>query len=267
MTGSFDAYDGIACAEIGIYCIYLCGAIYLCRKHGLTKSAGWRFLIILSLARIIGDSMRLATIWQPTNQSLYIGWLTLLGVGLGPLILTLHGVLGRLIDSMNIQGRAPIKSFHRRLLEFLMFGGMILVIIGGTKSQYTLNHGSPVVHYSTLSYIGTGIIVVVMGLLILECLIVFRNRDCIVQSEHRVLTAVIICIPFVLVRLAYSCILVFGGVHSSPWLLLGMSTAMEVTVTFICEITGFTLPSDEFLEVSLSRDQEMQPMAHYRMSK
>ncbi|EHK19266.1 uncharacterized protein TRIVIDRAFT_49577 [Trichoderma virens Gv29-8] len=267
MGRPFDAYDGIACAEIGIYCIYLCGAIYLLRKHGFREGAGWRFLIMLSLARLIGDSMRLATISQPTNRSLYVGWLILLGLGIGPLILTLHGVLGRLIDSMNAQGRAPIKSFHRRLLEILMLGGMVLVIIGGTKSHYTLSHGNPVTQYSSLSSVGTGIIVAVMGLLLLEYLIVFRNRDCITRIEHRVLIAVIICIPFVLVRVAYSCILVFGGVHSSPWLLLGMSTAMEVIVTFICELCGFILPSVTFLEGSSSQDREMQPMGSYGISK
>jgi hypothetical protein len=267
MSRPFDAYDGIACAEIGIYCIYLCGAIYLCHKHGFTTSSGWRYLIILSLARLIGDSMRLATISQPTNKNLYIGWLILLGVGLGPLILSLHGILGLLIDSMNTQGRVLIKSFYRHLLELLMLGGIILGIVGGIQSHFSINQGNPVTHYSTLSYVGSGIIVAVMGLLLLECLIVFRNRDCIVQSENRVLTAVIICIPFVLVRLAYSWILVFGGVHSSPWLLLGMSTAMEVIVTFICEVIGFGLPTNNSFEASLSRDQEMEPMASYRISK
>ncbi|KAL7935682.1 hypothetical protein V8C35DRAFT_333566 [Trichoderma chlorosporum] len=263
MTGNFDAYDGIASAEIAIYCIFLGGAIYLSFKQGFSRSAGWRFLIILSLARLIGDTMRLLTLSQPTNKTLYIGWLILLSVGLGPLILTLHGLLGRLIDSMSGQGFTIIKSFHRRLLELLMGGGMVLVIIGGTKSSFTLDHGSPVTHYSSLSYIGTGIIVAVMGLFLLEFLIVFRNRDYIVRGEKHIIIAVAICIPFVLVRLAYSCSLVFGGVHTTPWLLLGMSTAMEVTVSFICEIIGFTM-QNRFVETGLPQeDGEGQPMTGY----
>ncbi|QYT00176.1 hypothetical protein H0G86_007273 [Trichoderma simmonsii] len=263
MSRPFDAYDGIACGEIAIYCLYLGGAIFLCRKHGFGRSAGWRFLIMLSLARIIGDAMRLATISLPTNQSLYIGWLILLGVGLGPLVLTLHGLLGRLIDSIGNQGPLLIKSTHRRLLELLMLAGMVLVIIGGTQSSYTLTNGSPVTHYVTLSYVGTGIIAAVIGLLILEILLVYKNRDYIIQGERRILIAIVICIPFVLVRLAYSCSLVFGGVHTSPWLLLGMSTAMEVTVTLICEILGFTIHTG-FVEQT---GEEMQPMARFSALK
>lgn len=266
MSHSFDAYDGIASAEIGLYSLYLGGAIYLCFKHGFGRSAGWRSLIMLSLARLIGASMRLATISMPTDKSLYIGWLILLGIGLGPLILTLHGLLGRILDSMSSQGHSIIKSFHRRVFEILILVGVILLIIGGTQSKITIQNGNPVTHYVTLSYVGTAILVGVMGLLILECFIVFRNRASIIPGENRILIAVIICIPLVLVRLCYSCILVFGGVHSTPWLLLGMSTCMEVTTTFICETVGFTLSKTAF-DIGSPQGQEMEPMASYGMSK
>jgi uncharacterized membrane protein len=201
--------------------------------------------------------MRLATLSQPTNRSLYVGWLTLLGVALGPLILMLHGLLGRLFDSLAGLGNNPIKPIHRRLVELLMLVGMVLVVVGGTKSTYTVNAGSPRTEYSKISKAGTAIIVVVMAFLCLECSVVVRDRIHLAKSEHRILFSVIFCIPFVSVRLVYSCILAFSNVHTSPWLLLGMSSAMEVVVALVCEATGFSLGTAAYASRLTQKDHEM----------
>lgn len=241
MGRPLDTNDDIAIAQLVLYVFLLGGAIVLNIKHGFSKSAGWRYLAILALARIIGSSLLLATIADPTNTSLYIGWMTLNGVGLGPLVLTLLGMVGRLFDSINRQGRVIVEARYRRIIDLLMLVGMILLIIGGTKSSYTMVDGNPKVDYSTESHVGMGIMIAVFVLLILEVLLAFGNQGFIAQGEHRLLFAVIVSLPFVAIRLVYSSILTFGGKASNVWFYLGASVIMELIVVCICEIVGFSL--------------------------
>lgn len=255
MGRPLDTYDDIAIATIVIFTIYLIGGIVLCIKHGFFKSSGWRFLIILALARLIGSSLRLATINDPTNESLYIGWATLNGLGLAPLILMLLGLLGRVFDSINRQGHVVVTPPFRHLIEVLMVAGMILLIVGGTESDFFVVNDEPQVRYSGISRGGTGIFVAVTALLIIETLLAFRSQGYIAQGEHRIVIAVVICLPFVIVRLVYACIVVLGGVQSNRWLYLGMLVIMEMIVVLICEILGFTLDK---APPKPQRDPEMQ---------
>ncbi|UNI21402.1 hypothetical protein JDV02_007398 [Purpureocillium takamizusanense] len=257
MGRPLDNYDHIAIASIAIWSLFLIGGVFLCIKHGFKKSSGWRYLIILSLARIIGDALRLATISDPTNEGLYIGWMTLNGLGLGPLILVLLGLLDRVFDSINRQGHVVVKPLYQRVLGVLMLVGIILLIVGGTQSDFHVGaDGRPSIDYSAASKAGTGIFVAATALLCLEALLAFRNQGYVSQGEHRIILGVLASLPFVVARLAYSCLLVFGGVSSSVWLYLGLLVIMEMVVVLVCEVLGFTL--DKAPPMPPKDDQEMQ---------
>ncbi|GJN66594.1 transmembrane protein [Purpureocillium lilacinum] len=257
MGRPLDTYDHIAIASLAIYSFFLIGAVYLCIKHGFKRSSGWRFLIILALARIIGDALRLATISDPTNESLYIGWMTLNGLGLGPLILVLLGLLDRVFDSINRQGHVVVKPMYQRILNLLMLVGIILLIVGGTQSDFHVGaDGQPKIDYSAASKAGTGIFVAATALLCLETLLAFQNQGYVSEGEHRIILGVVASLPFVIVRLAYSCLLVFGGKTSTVWLYLGLLVIMEMVVVLICEVLGFTL--DKAPPKPPKDDQEMQ---------
>ncbi|KAK5989164.1 hypothetical protein PT974_10664 [Cladobotryum mycophilum] len=226
------AYDGIAVAELIFYLFALAGSIFLCFKHGFTKDAGWRALIILSLARIIGASLRLATISDPTNEDLYIGWMTLNGIGL---------------------------SKHQRLIELVLLVALILLIVGGTQSNFTITNGQPKVHYSTISHVSIALLIVVLVLVCLEVLLAYRNQGYVAQGEHRIILVIVLCMPFIIVRLVYSCLLVFGGITSTPWLYLGLSSLMEMIVTVISIVLGVSLEKVAKEPVSHT-DEEMNSM-------
>jgi hypothetical protein len=51
---------GVSIAEIVFYVPSLCIAGLLAFRHGLGRNAGWLFLIIFCLARIIGPAIQLA---------------------------------------------------------------------------------------------------------------------------------------------------------------------------------------------------------------
>ena len=90
--------QGISIAILILYIPALAIAIFLSIRHGFRRASGWRFMIVFTLARVLGSCLELATINQPKNYSLYIGYATLINVALSPLQLVAFGLLSRVIS-------------------------------------------------------------------------------------------------------------------------------------------------------------------------
>ncbi|KAL7823444.1 hypothetical protein V8C26DRAFT_386540 [Trichoderma gracile] len=257
MARSLESYDDIAIAELSFYTFALFGGIFLCLKHGFAKNAGFRALIILSLARIIGASLRLATISSPDNIDLYIGWMTLEGIGLAPLIMLSLGLLSRVFVSIQSKGRILIRPQHQKFIELLMLLAIILLIVGGTQSNFTVVDGKPKVEYSTVSHAALGILIAITALLAFAIVLAVLNQSHVGAGEHRIIFAVAVCFPLIVVRLTYSCLIILGGITSNAGLYLGMSSLMEMIVTLVSEVLGFNL--DKAVPQPVPRsDEEMQ---------
>ncbi|PHH81481.1 hypothetical protein CDD82_671 [Ophiocordyceps australis] len=241
MARSIDAYDGISIASLIVYIPLLAGAIFICLKHGFSRCAGWFFLNILVLARLIGSCLHLATISQPENQGLYTGWMVLNGFGLGPLILLLLALLSRAFESINRQGHVFVKPLCNQVIQALMLAAILLVVIGGVQSDFTIENGAIHVDYSSASRAGTAIMAAVTGLVGLEWLLALHNQGYVYQGEHRIIVAVGFSLPFVIVRVVYSCLLVFGHQRSNVWMYLGMLVITELVVVVALEALGFML--------------------------
>lgn len=244
MHRSIDSHDGIAIAQIVVFVPFLIASIFLGCKHGLRRSGGWYFLILLSLARIIGSSFRLASISDADNTSLYVGWLILNNLGLTPLILALFGLLGRAVDSINrASGHVLVQARYRRLVDMVLLVALVLSIVGGTKSTYTITAAGTQVHYNKLVRVAIGIMIGGFVLLAAETLLVASQYRLVESGERRILLAVLVALPFVLVRLIYSGMKVFGNSTDSTWEYLGMSVIMEVIAVAVCLAVGLTLRS------------------------
>ena len=89
--------QGVSIAILIFYLPALAIAIFLSIRHGFRRASGWRFMIIFTLARVLGSCLELATINQPRNYSLYIGYATLINIALSPLELVAYGLLSRVI--------------------------------------------------------------------------------------------------------------------------------------------------------------------------
>jgi hypothetical protein len=241
MSRSLDAYDRISIAEIVLYTFFLVIGIYLYFKHGIRRSTGWLYLVFLAIARILGSALRLATISSPRNVSLYVGWQVLNGFGLGPLILLLLGMLGRCYDSINRQGHVIIKPWHQIGIKLVMVGAIALTIVGGIRSEMAIDGGHLTISYTDLSKAGSALMIVVLIMVIAVATIAFVSKGRIAQGERRILFAVLASLPFVAVRLTYSCVLVLSDRQGSPWLFLGAGVLMEMMVVLICEAVGLTV--------------------------
>lgn len=86
-----DYRSGVSILILIFYLPALAIAILLTIRHGFGKSAGWRFMIIFTLARILSACFQLATINQPKNVSLYVGYSVLIGIAVSPLELVAFG--------------------------------------------------------------------------------------------------------------------------------------------------------------------------------
>lgn len=242
MGRPMDAYDGIAMASLVVYTVFLAGAAALCAMHGLARSSGWRFLAVVAVARVVGAALRLATVSAPGDAGLYAGWMTLNGLGLGPLVLALLALLARVFDSVARQGRVVVATLHRRIVELVMLVAVMLVVAGGIESSYTVGaHGQPRVDYSEASRAGTALIAVVVAALCLEALLAVRYRHLVSRGEHRIVVAVVALLPLIIARLAYSCLGVFGGAASTVWIYLALLVIPEMIVVAVCEALGFSL--------------------------
>lgn len=267
--GNIDDYDRIAIFEVVIWSFYLIGGVYLCARHGFARSSGWVFLVILALARLIGSSLRLATINDPTNSNLYIGWAVCSGIGLGMLISVNIGLMSRLLSSVRRAngGHTLITPKMQGLVKLVAMAAIILFIVGGTQAKWkTTDGGQPSVDYPTLSKVGVSLMIAILVFSLAEALYLTTLRRYIPDGEKRILLAVYLTMPFVAVRLAYSATLVYAGYSPSPWFSLGLEVMMEVIAAAIFELMGFTL-GKEAKDVSPEMHRIQDPEQQYGNGK
>ena len=83
--------NGVSILLLIFYLPALAIAILLTIRHGFSRSSGWRFMIVFTLARVLCACFELATINQPRKVSLYVGYTVLIGIAVSPLELVAFG--------------------------------------------------------------------------------------------------------------------------------------------------------------------------------
>lgn len=244
----------ISIAQEVVYAPALAIAIVLAIRHGFGRSSGWLYLIIFSLMRMIGAALQLATINDPTNIGLVTGAATVQSVGLSALILVMLGLLNRVLESIREHRDTIVTPRHIRIVQLLVLVALILGIIGGSKMGDIISNA---VKSGNLNYtlpkesvIGLALMVAAFGILALVSAMTAFQVSSAAPGEKRLLLAIFLALPFVLVRLIFSAEATFdnnpdfrsfGGTSKYPDLLLGMSVIMEIIAVVILEVVGLTL--------------------------
>jgi hypothetical protein len=239
--------SGVSIGEIAVYAPALAIAAFLAVRHGFNRSAGWMFLVIFALARIIGSAMQIATISSPDNVSLYTGYAILQNIGLSPLMLATIGLLSRLLENINRTHHTAVSTRVFQAIELVITVGLILGIVGGVNAadnftstgKYTPN---------SLSKAGSALFIVSYVAIVIATIFVSFSVKYAAHGEKRILTAVALSLPFLLVRLVYSIMSTFA--HNKNFNLLSGSTTILLCVAFIEELIivvifeaiGLTLP-------------------------
>jgi hypothetical protein len=243
---TIDYRDGVSIGLIAVYLPALAIATYLAVHHGFNRSAGWMFLIIFCLARIIGASMQLATISAPNDTSLYTGYAILESIGLSPLMLAALGLLSRLLESINRTIQTSISIRALKLIEILIMVGFILAIVGGVNAGNTFSKTGNFTP-SSLSKVGIVLFTLSYIALVLSTIFIAPSVEHAAHGEKRILTAVVISLPFLLVRLFYSIIstfttnINFNNMRGSVTVQLFVAFVEELIVVVVFETTALIL--------------------------
>ncbi|KAM3087311.1 hypothetical protein ACMFMG_001410 [Clarireedia jacksonii] len=223
--------NGVAIGELIVYIPSFFTALFLTFRHGFHRSSGWYFLVVFSLARIIGPCMQLAAINNP-SVSLYTGALILQNVGLSPLLLATLGLLSR--------------TRMLKLVEIISLVGLILGIVGGANASHSFTTTGKWVPGS-LSKVGNVLFIVSYAALVMATVITSFSISHAEDGEKRILLGIAIALPFLFVRLLYAIISTFthskrfNSFTGSVTILLCMSLLMEFVVVVVYEGIGVTL--------------------------
>jgi hypothetical protein len=244
----------ISIAQLVIYTPSLIIAIILSIRHGYTRSSGWIYLTIFSLARILGAALQLATIAHPTDIGLLVGATTLQSIGLSPLILCMLGLLSRVLDSIRRSKDTLITPKHIRLVQVLVIVGLILGVVGGSMMgdviTAAIENGSTDYDVPVETKAGLGLMIAGFGILVVASAMSCLQIRAAEEGEKRLLLAIGLAMPFVLVRLVFAGMATFGddrdfrgflGTARYPDYLLGMAVVMEMAAVGVLEGIGLTL--------------------------
>lgn len=264
-----DFRHGIAIFSLIIYLPCFFVAVYVALRHGFAKSAGWYFLVTLSLVRIVGSCLELATIANPT-EGLFTGAAVCKSIGISPLILACVGLLQRAYEppsergkvhsllqtfaniiisnrnnSIINRGQKGIPPILFRGIGLLVLLGLILSIVGITGQEEGAMSYKPNGKSKAAICIILGVWVITVGLVF----IINGIKHHLPVGEKRLLLAVAISLPLILIRLIYSLIGTFS--HSSRFsigsgnvtIYLVMAVLEEMVVVITCLAVGVALPS------------------------
>ncbi|RDH39642.1 hypothetical protein BDQ94DRAFT_7323 [Aspergillus welwitschiae] len=233
---------GLSILELIVYLPSLFISLFMGFRHGFQRNAGWILLIIFSLARVVGSCCYLATIAHPETIDLYIAWGVCTSIGLAPLISTCVGLLSRVNDSIHRKtGRGLLPAFFR-LIGLLTLAGMVLCIVGSSMSSSLQG-----ITNSIEAKVGDVLYVIAWACLCVLLLVVGSKYASIEDGEHRLLLAVGVSVPLLLVRLIYSLLSVFT--HNPTFnmftgnvtVFLVMAVLEEIVIVGICLGVGMTL--------------------------
>lgn len=221
-------------------------AIRLTFLHGVSRTAGWRFLIMFTLARLLSACFQLATIGYPDNDSLYAGYVVLLNIALCPLELLTLSLLSRVLQSINKTQTTFLKINHIRVVQILVSISLLISIAGGVLTE--TNWGKTgVFNPSVVSKVGTAVFVVCFAMTIIITGMICKSMHAAEAKEKRLLLVVAISRPFMLVRVIYAAIsnfrytTTFSSLFGDVTILLVMVLIMELIVVVMYEAVGLTL--------------------------
>lgn len=242
----FDERNGISVAEIVVYIPALAIAIFLGTRHGFSKTNGWFNLIIFSLLRIIGAGLQLGELNNPTNISFYTGAAICQNVGFAPLLLATVGMLGRVWESIKLHKPSKLVPIFIILTRLLALVALVLGIVGGVLAGDDFSSTGKFT-YLVESKIAVGIFIGTFVIVVLLVAYTSLSRQYIEAGEKRLLLAIALSLPFLLIRLLYSVLSNFDT--ASRWniltgstnLLLALAIVEEFAIVVIYEACGLTL--------------------------
>ncbi|KAF2241062.1 hypothetical protein BU26DRAFT_410496, partial [Trematosphaeria pertusa] len=233
----------VSVVELVFYIPTLILALIVCSRHGFRRSSGWVYTLVLCIVRIVGAICQLVS-YHDHSSGVITATAVIDSIGLSPLLLATLGVLSRFVDFINAKSGATFTVKHFRLLQVLITVGLVLNIVGGTSGNVQPDGK---IEVQTTSKVGIILFIVShVGLVLVYAASVPRTA-CVPPKERRVPVALLLALPFVLVRLVYSACAVFLHNHlfniitGSVPVYVVMAVVEEFIVVAIYLLLGFAV--------------------------
>ncbi|KAL1961530.1 hypothetical protein VTN77DRAFT_1635 [Rasamsonia byssochlamydoides] len=258
-----DSHGKLAVLEMIIYIPVAFFCIFNNIKHGFRREAGWIYLTLFCGVKLSGAGMTIH-IQESEDTSLLTTATVLNSVALSPL-------LNATLSFLNAHPKDTDQSFMRRAsfflkpLHLMIIVGLGLSVIGGideTKLDQTdLDNGAKALK------IASALFVLAWTGLLIGCLIFLFHLSELTRSHRRMVLAVALALPFLLVRVVYSALNAVnlntsGSEHTTnkwnpvtgSWVLyLILGLAMETATVGIYSFTG-VLAYHEAKALRISQD-------------
>ncbi|KAK7694242.1 hypothetical protein QCA50_001422 [Cerrena zonata] len=256
ISKGLDERGYIAIVELIIYTPIFVTSGFLIFRHGFRRNAGWIYLLILSIVRIAGGSIRLASeLGNPHNETLKIVFDNLEAAGVSQLLLATVGFLHTIA-----QHAFGSKMTHLlQLFDLISTISLVLLIIGETKITGADGDQSKLDAGITLKHTGDTIFLALYVLIVITHGIYWLRRQEIMKNRRKLLLGISIALPFLAVRVVYSVLssyaphdpdaesgLAIFNISSGTWYIyLIMGVLAELIVVLIYTFFGMTVPLDE----------------------
>ncbi|KAN0110649.1 hypothetical protein V8E51_007036 [Hyaloscypha variabilis] len=226
-----DKHGYVSIVELIVFipCIPL--GIAVCLRHGFKRTSGWIFVVILSVIRTAGAVCQLLTYDHPT-EGLIKATLILDSIGIAPLMLTVLGVLARLIQWINTSMQNPrINSKFLRIIQLVIGISLILGILGVTspKSQAANGTFTP----PAISKIGILLNILVFIVLTIIFVLSLPHGSALPTSERSLRIYIPVALAAIFVRLLYATLCIF--VHNTTFSLFNGSVTANVLMAIVEE--------------------------------
>ncbi|KAL4796717.1 hypothetical protein BDV19DRAFT_387909 [Aspergillus venezuelensis] len=237
--GAVTYSNGISILELIVYLAAFFAASMLVFRHGVRRSGGFIFLVIFTIARIVGSACNLATINNPSTD-LAIAAAICSSIGLSPLLMTCSGLLSRANDSMH---HPTIPKYAFSFFRILTIAALAVTISGITSDMTPHGLRTP----NTEVKAGMVLYMVSWAILCVLLNILYLRRTSLEIGEERTLVAVAISAPFLLIRIIYAILLwfvaddAFNAVDGNNTAQLFMAVFEEIVVVGVCLGIGMKL--------------------------
>jgi hypothetical protein len=261
---TLDYRSGLSVGEICIYSPAVLVGIYLAARPGFGRNWGWFYLVLFCLARIIGPAMQLSTLHGPPKVSLYEGYAILNNVAISPLQLLILGTLSRLLSSIHKTHNLFLKVWMLYVIYMAIVLGLILGIVGGIDAGNSFEQvnasGQHVFHPGPLNKAGSIILIACYVAIVAVTALITIFKSHIEPGENRLYLAVVLALPFLLVRLVYTGFSTFSYnpkfniLDGNTTIFICMALIEELIIVIIFEAAGLTLRRQERLERAAQTD-------------
>ncbi|OAG10078.1 uncharacterized protein CC84DRAFT_1081959 [Paraphaeosphaeria sporulosa] len=187
-------------ATLIIYFIYFCIAVWLAIRQGLGHNFPWICMIILSLCRLTQVALDLAaTIIYPetklTNTTLETGVAILTEISLTPLFMSTASML-----NMTSGPKGRRMQWVLLLLYIPLIISLILIVAGGIDPS---SRDSPTFAPTAATKAGIVLYCVCFAILVWATTIIAARLYLASSLEVKILTTVVLSLPFFLVDVVY----------------------------------------------------------------